>query len=338
MAKKVYRISYKARYFTTRHIMISKSVSLVIALLTLLGLAAPTGGVLQLQTVHAQSLGDDDIANIVDDALNTAFSAAGIDGEEEEEEEDEEEETATEEAEATDAEEQSAGDDIQDIDQTQDQRNEQDQDAEQEVDQESSQDETNIQANELDTGDNTATVAQSNDVDEDDDEQDGGQDVAAAAEASDEEEEDSDSTDADATAEATGIVDQSNTATVRQNSSINNVDLSNNVAFGDDTNTQIAVPIIDQDQRAANLAEQRAANLDLDIVRVQQPTPTPTTQPPEEEEQPPAGTCDPSTTDCFCFRDVAGNVFCFFTDTECNLARGNTEVPPETECVEVGPG
>jgi hypothetical protein len=318
--------------------MISKSVSLVIALLTLVGLAAPTG-VLQLQTVHAQSLGDDDIANIVDDALNTAFGAAGIDGEEEEEDEDEEE-TATEEEEAAAAEaEDQSGDDNQDIDQTQDQRNEQDQDAEQEVDQENDQSETNIQANELDTGDNTATIAQSNDADEDDD-QDGGQDVAA--EASDEEE-DSDPTDAEATAEATGIVDQSNTATVRQNSSINDVDLSNNVAFGDDTNTQIAVPIIDQDQRAANLAEQRAANLDLDIVRVQQPTPTPTTQPPEEEEQPPeeqppAGNCDPSTTDCFCFRDVAGNVFCFFTHTECDLARGNTEVPPETECVEVGPG
>jgi hypothetical protein len=311
--------------------MISKSVSLVIALLTLVGLAAPTGVMLQLQTARAQiGDGDDDIANIVDDALNTAFSAAGIDGEEEE---DDEEETATEEEEAAAAEaEDQSGDDNQDIDQTQDQRNEQDQDAEQEIDQENDQSETNIQANELDTGDNTATIAQSNDPDED-----GGQDVAAAAEASDEEEE-SDSTDADATAEATEIVDQDNTATVRQNSSINDVDLSNNVAFGDDTNTQIAVPITDQDQRAANLAEQSAANLDLDIVRVQQPTPTPTTQPPEEEEQPPAGTCDPSTTDCFCFRDVAGNVFCFFTDTECDLARGNTEVPPETECVEVGPG
>jgi len=309
--------------------MISKSVSLVIALLTLVGLAAPTGVMLPLQTARAQiGDGDDGIANIVDDALNTAFSAAGIDGEEEEEEEEEEA--------AAEAEDQS-GDDNQDIDQTQDQQNEQEQDADQEVDQENDQSETNIQANELDTGDNTATIAQSNDADEDDDE-DGGQDVAAAAEASDEEEEDSDSTDADATAEATGIVDQSNTATVRQNSSINDVDLSNNVAFGDDTNTQISVPIIDQDQRAANLAEQRAANLDLDIVRVQQPTPTPTTQPPEEEEQPPAGTCDPSTTDCFCFRDVAGKVFCFFTDTECDLARGNTEVPPETECVEVGPG
>jgi hypothetical protein len=175
-----------------------------------------------------------------------------------------------------------SGDDNQDIDQTQEQTNEQDQEAEQDVDQESDQSETNIQANELDTGDNTATVAQSNDAD---------QDVAAAAEASDAdasssaEDDDhdskhkkhhhSDGSDSDtttssaeaivsATAEATGIVDQDNDATVRQDSSIHDVDLSNNVAFGDDTNTQIAVPIIDQDQRAANLAEQRAANLDIE--------------------------------------------------------------------------
>jgi hypothetical protein len=176
------------------------------------------------------------------------------------------------------------GDDNQNIDQTNEQENDQEQEAEQEVDQESDQSETNVQANELDTGANTATVAQSNDAD---------QDVAAAAEASDADA-DSDASDEDhgdhhkdkkhhhsdgsdsdtttssaeaivsATAEATGIVDQDNDATVDQDSSIHDVDLSNNVAFGDDTNTQIAVPIIDQDQRAANLAEQRAANLDIE--------------------------------------------------------------------------
>ena len=294
--------------------MISKSVSLVVVLLTLLGLAAPTG-VLQLQTVHAQSLGDDDIANIVDDALNTAFSAAGIDGEEEEEDD---EETATEEEEAAaaaEAEDQS-GDDNQDIDQTQNQRNEQEQDADQEVDQENDQSETNIQANEIDTGDNTATVSQSNDVDQDND-QDGGQDVAAAAASDEEEEEDSDSTDADATAEAIGIVDQSNTATIRQNSSINNVDLSNNVQFGDDTNTQIAVPIIDQDQRAANLAEQRTANLDIEIETIQ-PTPTtrtPTpTEPPEEEDA------------FFCLAGEVGGFACFESLAECQeLATGSED-------------
>jgi hypothetical protein len=183
------------------------------------------------------------------------------------------------------------GDDNQRIDQTADQENdqEQDQDAEQEVEQNNDQSETNIQANELDTGANTATVAQSNDAD---------QDVAAAAEASDAdaeseaEDEDhgdhhgkdkkhhhSDGSDSDtttssaeaivsATAEATGIVDQDNDATVRQDSSIHDVDLSNNVNFGDDTNEQVAIPIIDQDQdqRAANLAVQAAANLDLDEI------------------------------------------------------------------------
>jgi hypothetical protein len=172
------------------------------------------------------------------------------------------------------------GDDNQAIDQAIDQENDQEQEADQDVTQTSSQDETNIQANELDTGDNTATVAQSNDAE---------QDVAAAASADDNDvsakasaedddhhkhkkhhssDSDSASAEADAdaiiksTAEATGIVDQSNTADVDQDSSIHDVDLSNNVAFGDDTNTQVAVPIIDQDQRAANLAANLAANID----------------------------------------------------------------------------
>ena len=54
-------------------------------------------------------------------------------------------------------------------------------------------------------------------------------------------------------------------------------------AGNDESNTQIAVPITHQDLRAANLAEQRAVNLDLEILRVLQPTPT--TQPPEEGEE-----------------------------------------------------
>src|SRR5829696_6896275 len=61
---------------------------------------------------------------------------------------------------------------------------------------------------------------------------------------------------------------------------------SNDVQLGDDTNTQIAVPIIDQDQGAANLganlAANLAANLDLDIKEV------------EEEEVPPE--CPPGFT------------------------------------------
>jgi hypothetical protein len=178
-----------------------------------------------------------------------------------------------------------AGEDLQEIDQQQDQEIDQDQDADQRVHQESSQDETNVQANELDTGDNTATVAQSNredqDVDADADVKDSSANAASEADAENDDHikakkshvSDSDTTSAEsqadaiisATAEATGIQgDQSNRADVDQDSSIHDVDLSNNVAFGDDTNTQIAVPIIDQDQRAANLAEQRAANLDID--------------------------------------------------------------------------
>ena len=229
-----------------------------------IAVAALSGMVIAPATQVARAQLGEDIANSV---LDSVF------GDDEAADEDEEEAAATEDQ---------SGDDNQDIDQTQEQTNEQEQEAEQEVDQESSQDETNVQANELSTGANTATVAQSNDAD---------QDVAAAAEASDAEAESeaedddhdskdkkhhhSDGSDSDtttssaeaivsATAEATGIVDQDNTATVRQDSSIHDVDLSNNVAFGDDTNTQIAVPIIDQDQRAANLAEQRAANLDIE--------------------------------------------------------------------------
>src|SRR5215208_3692628 len=231
-----------------------------------IAVAALSGMVIAPATQVARAQLGEDIANSV---LDSVFG----DGDDE----DDEEAAATEDQ---------SGDDNLDIDQTQEQTNEQDQDADQRVDQESSQDETNVQANELRTGANTATVAQSNDAD---------QDVAAAAEASDAdasssaEDDDhdskhkkhhhSDGSDSDtttssaeaivsATAEATGIVDQDNDATVRQDSSIHDVDLSNNVAFGDDTNTQIAVPIIDQDQRAANLAEQRAANLDLEEVDV----------------------------------------------------------------------
>ncbi len=78
----------------------------------------------------------------------------------------------------------------------------------------------------------------------------------------------------DATATATGIQgDQSNTADVDQDSSIHDVDLSNNVVFGDDTNTQVAIPISDIDQRAANL--------DLEETITVLP-PTPPTQPPTQ--------------------------------------------------------
>ena len=231
------------------------------------------------QVARAQDSLGEDLANSV---LDSVF------GDDDNEAADEEEE-----AEAAATEDQS-GDDNQDIDQTQEQsneqENEQDQEADQDITQTNSQDETNVQANDLSTGANTATVAQTNeqdqDVDADADADDNVQSAASEAEAEDNDHNkhkkhhsshDSDTTSAEsqaeaiisATAEATGIQgDQSNTATVRQDSRIHDVDLSNNVAFGDDTNTQIAVPIIDQDQRAANLginlAEQEAANLDVE--------------------------------------------------------------------------
>ena len=240
-------------------------------MVTLLVLAVPVGVIGISQTAQAQPLGQD-IANQV---LDSVFGTNADDGTEEE--------GATE----TEEEEEITGDDNQDIDQTNEQTNDQDQTASQPVTQESSQDETNEVANDLHTGDNTATVAQDNDAE---------QDVAAAAEASDadasakasaEDDDDhngkkhdghysgsSDSTSddttsvanaeaiVDAAAEATGIVDQNNTATVTQDSTIYDVDLSNDVLFGDDSNAQVALPITDQDQRAANLAANLAANID----------------------------------------------------------------------------
>jgi hypothetical protein len=246
-------------------------------MVALLVLAVPAGVLGISQTAQAQ-LGED-IANSV---LDSVFGTNADDGTEEEEEG----ATETEEEVIT-------GDDNQDIDQTQEQTNDQDQTANQPITQESSQDETNEVANDLHTGDNTATVAQPNDATQEVTAASSADDNDASAKASAENDDDgdhhkkgkkhdghysgsSDSTSddttsvanadaiVDAAAEATGIVDQNNSADVDQDSSVHDVDLSNNVAFAEDTNTQIAVPISDQDQRAANLAEQRAANLDVE--------------------------------------------------------------------------
>jgi hypothetical protein len=226
-----------------------------IAVTALIGYIVPTAA--QVQFAQAQSLGED----IAGDVLDSVFGDGDDDG-------------------ADDGAETS--DDSQSIAQTQ----EQEQEAEQEVDQENDQSETNIQANDLETGDNSATVTQSNDAD---------QTVAAEATAAaesltsggccDDDHHDkhkkhhssdsgsdsggtSSTTAAEATAAAEGTQDNDNIATVDQDSRIHDVDLSNNVEFGDDTNEQVAIPIIDQDQdqRAANLAVQAAANLDLDEV------------------------------------------------------------------------
>ena len=236
-------------------------------MVTLLVLAVPVGVLGISQTAQAQ-LGED-IANSV---LDSVFGTNVDDGTEEEEG--------------------ITGDDNQDIDQTQEQTNDQDQTANQPITQESSQDETNEVANDLHTGDNTATVAQPNDATQEVGAAADASDADASAKASAEDDDDdhkdkkrdshysgsSDSTSGgttsvadadaivDAAAEATGIVDQNNTADVDQDSSVHDVDLSNNVAFAEDTNEQIAIPITDQDQRTANLASQRAANLDLEDI------------------------------------------------------------------------
>ena len=224
-------------------------------MVTLLVLAVPVGVLGISQTAQAQ-LGED-IANSV---LDSVFGTNADDGTEEEEG--------------------ITGDDNQDIDQTQEQTNDQDQTANQPITQESSQDETNEVANDLHTGDNTATVAQPNDATQEvgaaaADASDADASAKASAEDDDDDHKDkkrdshysgsSDSTSGgttsvadahaivDAAAEATGIVDQNNTADVDQDSSVHDVDLSNNVAFAEDTNEQIAIPITDQDQRTANL-------------------------------------------------------------------------------------
>ena len=166
-----------------------------------------------------------------------------------------------------------SGDDSQNLEQAIDQN----QENEQEVDQENDQSETNEQSNTLTTGDNTATNTQANAADQ-------AVEAASAAESGDAEVEseasdedhykgkkdhhsDTETTIADAesiatsTATATGIIDQDNVNEVDQDSSANDNILANVNEFGDDENTQVAVPISDQDQTAEN----RAINLDLEF-------------------------------------------------------------------------
>jgi hypothetical protein len=81
-------------------------------------------------------------------------------------------------------------------------------------------------------------------------------------------------------------------------------------AAGGDTNTQVTAPITDQDQTTADIAANRAANLDLEVVREQLPTPTP----PEEEE--------PPQFEAFCFVSgfLPSSLLCFNTSEECEMA------------------
>lgn len=77
--------------------------------------------------------------------------------------------------------------------------------------------------------------------------------------------------------------------------------LDNGNNAGDDSNTQIVVPLIDQDQDSEQRAENRAANLDLEVIR-EQPLTQPLTQPPGTPGGP-APTPPPTTPEVlFCFQ------------------------------------
>jgi hypothetical protein len=106
---------------------------------------------------------------------------------------------------------------------------------------------------------------------------------------------------------------------VDQDSSADDNVQTNTNTFGADTNLQVAVPIVDQDQTA----EQRAVNLDIEIVREQQPPTQPTPSPPddgvppEEEEE--------DAVFCLTFRETGGgNAFpvCTATLEECESLEG----------------
>jgi hypothetical protein len=81
-----------------------------------------------------------------------------------------------------------------------------------------------------------------------------------------------------------GIVDQDLTDTVatpNPNQDETTVDQADSNQFGDDTNTQIAIPITEQDQRAENQAAQLGLNLDLNLI----PSPAPADGQPQQRPE-----------------------------------------------------
>jgi hypothetical protein len=107
--------------------------------------------------------------------------------------------------------------------------------------------------------------------------------------------------------------------------------LDNANTAGDNTNTQLSVPITDQDQTDANLGLSEALDVTVERTLSAQEEEVP------PEEVPPEGTCDPFTTDCFCYRSGEEVVSCFPTELEC--LRAQTDDPEATSpCVLVGPG
>jgi hypothetical protein len=88
----------------------------------------------------------------------------------------------------------------------------------------------------------------------------------------------------------------------------------------DDTNTQVAVPIIDQDQGAANLGANLAANVDTEeiIEEAQSATPPEEGRGGGEEEEPPE-----FVAFCLVFTGPGGDPItgCFDTSDECEIAQ-----------------
>ena len=87
--------------------------------------------------------------------------------------------------------------------------------------------------------------------------------------------------------------------------------------FPDDTNTERAGPVIDQDQGAANLGANLAANVDTEeiIEEARSTTPTPSEEEEEEEEE------EAPEFEAFCFVSArfANTLFCYPTMEDCNL-------------------
>ncbi len=139
-----------------------------------------------------------------------------------------------------------------------------------------------------------------------------------------------------------GIVDQDLTDTAaasNPNQDETAVDQAGSNQFGDQTNTQIAIPITEQDQRAENQAAQLGLNLDLDSTL--SPVPTDPTTP----ECPPEFTFNPATN--LCERTVTQDPECppeFTFNPETDLCESGTapicepgEFNPATDQCEIAP-
>ena len=160
-----------------------------------------------------------------------------------------------------------SGDDNQEIDQTNEQDIEQDQESTQDQTQSIDQTEAADQDNVIATGENTASVSQSAD---DNDNKIG--DTSAASSTVAEVKNKIKKNDADvktdissdASASSSQDNDNTNIANVDQDSSADDNTQTNTFTGGADRATNVGVQLSDQDQRAANLGVNLAANLDVE--------------------------------------------------------------------------